>query len=128
MSALSNYAENELLDHLLGTGAFTSPSTVYLALFTSDPTDAGSGTEVSGSGYARQACAFGAASGGTASNTAEETFTASGGNFGTITHVGIFDAATSGNLLLHGALATSRTVNDGESLVFAIGSIDVTLA
>ena len=128
MTALSNYLENELLDHALGTGAFTAPSNVYLALFTSDPTDAGSGTEVSGSGYSRQLITFGASSGGTASNSSEETFTASGGDFGTVTHIGLFDASTSGNLLFHGALDTSRSVVDGGTLTFAVGDIDITLA
>lgn len=128
MSAFSNYLENELLDHTLATGAYTAPGTVYLSLYTSDPTDADSGTEVSGNGYARQAITFGAASSGTASNSSEETFTASGGSFGTVTHFGIHDASSSGNLLYHGALTSSRTVGDGESLVFAIGSIDITLA
>lgn len=127
MTALSNFLENELLDHSLGTAAYTAPSAVYLALFTSDPTDAGSGTEVSGSGYSRQEIAFGAASGGTASNSSEETFTASGGNFGTVTHIGLFDASTLGNLLYHGALDVSKVVNDTDSITFAIGSIDVSL-
>jgi hypothetical protein len=128
MSALSNYLENELLDHALGTGAFTAPTNVYVALFTTDPTDAGSGTEVSGAGYTRQLVTFGSASGGTASNSSEETFTASGGNFGTVTHIGIYDASSGGNLLFHGALTASRTINDGESLVFSVGAIDITLA
>lgn len=128
MSAFSNYLENELLDHTLGVGSFTMPATIYLAIFTTDPTDAASGTEVSGSGYARQAVTFAAASGGTTSNSSAETFTASGGNFGTVTHFGLFDALTTGNLLYHGALTTPRTINDGESLVFAIGDLDITLA
>lgn len=128
MTALSNYLENELLDHALGTGAFTAPTNVYLALFTTDPTDAGSGTEVAGSGYSRQLVTFGAASGGSASNSTEETFTASGGNWGTITHAAIYDASTSGNLLFHGSLSVSRTINDGESLTFSAGSVVITLA
>lgn len=128
MSALSNFLENELLDHSLGVGSYTMPVAVYLALFTSDPTDAGSGTEVSGSGYARQAVTFTAASGGATSNSSAETFTASGGNFGTVTHFGIFDASSAGNLLWHGALLASKSINDGESLTFAIGDIDITLA
>ena len=128
MSQMSNYLENELLDHTLGTGSFTMPATIYLALFTSNPTDAGSGTEVSGSGYARQAITFGAASSGTATNSSQETFTASGGNFGTVTHIGIYDASSAGNLLVYGALTSSRTINDGESLIFEVGSISVTFA
>ena len=128
MAALSDYAENELLDHLLGTGVFTAPSAVYLALYTAAPSDSGGGTEVAGNGYSRQAVAFAAASGGSASNTSAESFTASGGNWGEITHWGIFDASTSGNLLLHGALTSSRTINDGDTLDFAAGDITITAA
>lgn len=128
MSQMSNYLENELLDHTLGTGSFTMPATVYLAIYTSNPTDANSGTEVTGAGYARQAITFGAASGGAATNSSQETFTASGGNFGTVTHIGLLDASTAGNLLVYGALTSSRTINDGESLIFEVGSITVTFA
>jgi len=126
MSALSNYAENALLDHLLGTSPLTSP-TVHLALYTSDPTDADTGSEVSGGGYARTTVSFDASSGGSASNSSEISFTASGGNYGTVTHIGLRDAASGGNLLAHGALGTSRTVNDGETLTFAAGAITVTM-
>ena len=128
MAAASDYLEDELLDHALGTGSFTAPSAVYVALFTAAPNDAGGGTELSGDGYARQECAFDAASGGSASNTSDETFTASGGDWGTITHVGLFDASTSGNLLFHGALSASQVVNDGGSLIFSAGSLTVSLA
>jgi len=127
MSGMSNYLENEILDHVLGTGSFTSPATVYVGLFTSDPTDAGSGTEASGSGYAREAASFGAASSGSASNDAEINFGApSGGNWGTITHFGIFDASTSGNLLIHGALTASKATADGDPVTFAIGALTIT--
>lgn len=128
MAAISDYAENELLDHVLGTGSYTMPSQVYLSLYTSNPTDADTGNEVSGDGYAREAIDFGAASGGTASNTAAITFTANGGDWGTITHIGLHDASTSGNLLWHGSLNSSRIVNDGDELEFAIGDVTVTLA
>lgn len=128
MSAMSNYLENEILDHILGTGSYTMP-TVYLALFTAvTDGEAGTVTEVSGSGYSRQLCAFGAASGGVASNSALEQFTAAGGNWGTITHWGLYDASTTGNLLIYGALDTSRVINDGDTLSFAIGAIDITAA
>lgn len=128
MASLSDYLEDELVDHSLGTGAFTSPSAIYLALFTSDPTDAGTGTEVSGFGYARQTVAFGASSGGVATNSSVETFTASGGDFGTITHFAIYDGLTGGNLLFHAAMTASKTVANGESITFAAGSITVTFA
>lgn len=128
MSALSNYLENKLLDHTLGVASYTMPATIYLALFTTDPTDAGSGNEVSGSGYARQAVTFAAAGSGTTSNSTAETFTASGGAFGTVTHIALFDASSAGNLLWHGALNVSRAIADGESIVFQIGDIDISLA
>ena len=130
MAALSDYAENLILNWLMkDTGS--APSATYLALFTAAPSDSGGGTEVSGNGYARQAVTWDTASGtgGTTSNSTAETFTASGGDFGTVTHIGIFDAATSGNLLWHGAMTGSgKTVNDGDSLQFAIGAIDLTIA
>ena len=129
MVAASTYLEDEILDHIFGEGVrdFTSPPALYLSLHTADPTDAMNAGEISGNGYARAALAFGAASAGVTSNTAQITFTASGGNWGTITHIGIFDAATAGNGIFHGALTASRTVNDGDDLVFAIGDIDCSL-
>lgn len=127
MTAFSNFLENELLDHTLAVAAYTAPGTVYLALYTSDPGDDNSGTEVSGGGYARQVISFNAASAGSASSSTEETFTASGGNWGNITHIGILDASTAGNLLYHGALSSSKTVNDGDSLVFSSGDVTITL-
>jgi hypothetical protein len=130
MSALSDYAEKLILDWMMTTGAATRPTAWYIGLFTAAPSDSGGGTEVSGNGYARQSVAFGAAAtpGGTTDNTAAVSFTASGGNWGTITHVGIFTAATAGNLLWHGALSASRTINDGDTLSFATGAVTITLA
>jgi hypothetical protein len=129
MSAMSDYLEDAFLDHFLGTSSTTAPTTVYLALHTADPTDAGTGTEVSGNGYARQSIAFGASSSGTASNSAAVEFpAASGGNFGTITHIGIWDASSSGNLLFHAALTASKTINDGDIFKVAASGIDITAA
>ena len=127
MSEISDYLENKLLDHTLGTASYTAPSSVYVALFTAAPSDSGGGTEVSGSGYSRQETAFAAASGGSASNTGTETFTASGGNWGEVTHIGIFDASSSGNLLYWTPLDASKTVDDGDSLEFGAGDITVSL-
>jgi len=130
MAALSNYSEKLLLDWLMTTGSATRPTAWYVALFTAAPSDSGGGTEVSGSGYARQSVTFDAASspGGTTQNSTAATFTASGGSFGTVTHIGIFDSLTTGNLLWHGAMTASKTVADGDTLEFAIGNIDLTLA
>lgn len=130
MSALSDYSEKLLLDWLMTTGSATRPTAWYVGLFTAAPSDSGGGTEVSGNGYSRQTVAFAAASspGGTTSNTGAVSFTASGGSWGTITHIGIFDASTSGNLLWHGGLTASKTIGDGDTLEFAIGNIDLTVA
>jgi len=130
MAALSDHAEKLLLDWMMTTGSATRPTAWYVGLFTAAPSDAGGGTEVSGSGYSRQAVTFAAAStpGGTTSNTGDVSFTAAGGNWGTITHIGIFDASTSGNLLWHGAMTASKIVNDGDTLQFSTGNIDLTIA
>lgn len=130
MAALSDYAEKLLLDWSMTTGSATRPTAWYVALFTAAPSDSGGGTEVSTGGYARQSVTFAAATspGGTTSNTNAPSFTASGANFGTVTHIGIFDASTAGNLLWHGAMTASKVVNDGDTLQFSIGNIDLTLA
>ena len=127
MAAISDYLEAALLNHVFRNTAMTSPTTVYLALYTAAPSDAGGGTEVTGNGYAREAITFGAPSAGQVSNSAEISFTASGGKWGTITPVGIFEAITAGNLLYHGALTTSRIVNDTDTLTFAVGELDCSL-
>lgn len=130
MAALSDHAEKLLLDWLMTTGSATRPTNWFVALYTAAPSDSGGGTEVSGGGYARQSATFAAATspGGTTSNTNEITFTASGAAFGTVTHIGIFDASTGGNLLWYGALSASKTIADGDALVFSAGNIDLTLA
>ena len=130
MAALSDYSEKLLLDWAMTTGSATRPTAWYVALYTVAPSDSGGGTEVSGSGYARQAVTFGAAAtpGGTTSNTGAVSFTASGGAFGTVVAIGIFDAVSSGNLLWHGTMTASKTVDDGDTLEFSIGNIDLTLA
>ena len=128
MAALSNYAENEMLDHMLGTGSFTAPSNVFLSLWTSDPTDAGSGTELSGSGYVRKDINFGAASSGVATSSGVVTFDTASGSWGSVTHIGIHDAVSSGNLLFHGALTASKTIASGDIMQIADGAITITAA
>ena len=130
MAALSDYSEKLLLDWLMTNGTATRPTNWYVALYTAAPNDAGGGTEVSGNGYSRQSVTFAAATSGagTTANTNDVVFTAAGGSWGTITHIGIFDASTSGNLLWHGSLTASKTVADGDTLQFSTGNIDLTLA
>ena len=110
MSAMSDYLENEILDHILGTGAYTMPTTVYVGLSTGSFADDNSGTELSGSGYARQSASFNAAASGTADNSAAIEFPAATASWGTVSHFGIFDALTAGNLLIHGSFTTAKAI------------------
>ena len=128
MSAFSDYLENELLDHALGTGSYTAPSTVYVGLSTATLGDDNSGTELSGSGYARQSAAFDAAVSGTADNTAAIEFPAATASWGTVSHFGIYDAASSGNLLFHGAFTAAKLIDTGDILKISAGDLDITLA
>ena len=130
MAALSDYAENLLMNWMMTTDSVTRPTAWYVALYTAAPSDSGGGTEVSGNGYSRQALTVGTASGtgGTTSNTGNITFTAAGGDWGTITHIGIHDASSGGNLLWHGAMSASKTIADGDTLQFNTGNIDLTIA
>ena len=128
MAEMSNYLENALINATLRNTSYTSPTTVYLALYTSDPTDADSGTEVSGGSYARQSITFGAPSNGVSTNSAAIEFPQSTGTWGTVTHIGIRDALTTGNLLYHTPLDTSKTISSGDIFKITIGSLSVTLA
>ena len=124
--SFSNYLETEILDHVFGGAAYTAPSTLYVALYTATPNDAGGGTELSGSGYTRKSAAF-TTSGATTSNTGAVEYDTATGNWGTITHIGVFDAATSGNLLAYGALSSSKAVDTGDVFRIPAGDLDITL-
>lgn len=127
MAGKSDYLENAILNAVLRAVSYTSPATVYIGLYTAAPTDAGGGTEVSGNAYARVAVTFSAAASGATSNSATVSFPrATGGNWGTVSHWGIFDALTNGNLLYWGALGASKTINSGDQAVIAIGELDIT--
>jgi len=128
MAEFSNYLENALINATLRNTAYTSPTTVYLALYTTDPTDADTGTEVSGTSYARQSITFGAPSNGVSTNSAAIEFPQAGGSWGTVTHIGIRDALTVGNLLYHTPLDASKTIATGDVFRVAVGSLSVTLA
>jgi hypothetical protein len=125
--SIADYYENKILDHMLRAQSFTPPTTVYVALFTVSPSDSGGGTEVSGGSYARQAVTFGAASGGSISNSADITFPQATANWGTIEAVGLFDASTAGNLLWYGDLTQSKTVNNGDIFKISAGNLTVSL-
>ncbi len=124
---MSNYLENALINATLRATTFTSPTTVYVSLHSADPTDAG-GSEISGGSYARKAVTFGAPSNGTSTNSADVTFDQATASWGTITHIGIQDALTSGNLLYHTPLTTSKTIDTDDVFRIASGQLSVTLA
>jgi len=128
MAEMANYLENALINGTLRGTTYTAPTTVYVALYTDDPTDADTGTEVSGTAYARQAVTFGAPSNGATTNSAAVEFPQAGGSWGTVTHIVIRDALTTGNLLYHTALDASKTIATGDVFRIASGSLSVTLA
>jgi hypothetical protein len=128
MAEMSNYLENALINATLRNTSYTSPTTVYVGLYTSDPTDANTGTEVSGGSYARVAVTFGAPSNGVSTNSAAVEFAAATGSWGTVGWIGLLDAATSGNLLYHTALDVSKSISSGDIFKINSGNLSVTLA
>jgi hypothetical protein len=131
MSSFTDYTENLVLTYLFTNGSVTRPTAWFVGLFTAAPSDAGGGTEVSGAGYTREATGTLSVSGTSPTNctndAAIEFDPASGGNWGTITHIAIFDASTSGNMLGWAQLTSSRTINDGDVLRIPAGDLDITL-
>ena len=128
MAEMSNFLENALINATLRNTSYTSPTTTYLALYTTDPTDADTGTEVSGGSYARQAITFASPSNGVTSNSAAIEFPTATGSWGTITHIGIRDAVTSGNLLYHTPLDSSKAIGSGDIFRISSTNLTVTLA
>ena len=128
MSEMSNFLENALINATLRATTYTSVATVYVSLWTSDPTDAGSGTEVSGGSYARTAVTFAAPSNGVTTNSADVTFPTATASWGVVGWIGINDAASSGNLLYHSPLDTSKTIDTGDIFKISSGNLSVTLA
>lgn len=142
MAALSDYLENKILDHVLRGTAYTAPGTTYVGLLTAAPGDAGGGTEVSGGSYARvgvtsssagwnntQNSGAGASSGtdGTIENAAAINYATPTAGWGTVTHFGVYDAASAGNLLFYAALSASKTINSGDTVSFAAGALTFTI-
>lgn len=144
MSALSDYLENKLVDQLFRGQAYTFPSTLYVGLLTSAPSDAGGGTEVSGNGYSRASIASSlsnwagtqgagtttasSGTGGQTSNNATIAFATPSATWGTVTHFGVYDAASGGNLLFWGSLGISKTINQSDTVQFPAASLTFTLA
>lgn len=130
MAEMSNYLEVALLNATLNGTAFTAVNNPYVSLHTADPTDAGTGTEVSGGSYARTAASFATASGtsGQVATDADVTFPTATGSWGTVGWIGLWDAATSGNMLYHTALDASKTIDSGDIFKITTGNLTVELA
>ena len=135
MTAASNYLENKVLDHVLKNTAYSQPSSLYLGLFNNTSTNAAAnleaGTltdEVSGGSYARKTVAFAASSGGTAATSATVTFDAATASWGSVTHVAVLDASTSGNVLFWGAVTTAKTIDSGDTFQVTSGNLTISLA
>jgi hypothetical protein len=124
--SFSNFLENKVLGHVFGATPYTAPATLYVGLFTSNPGETGSGTEVSGGSYARQTIAF-TVTGSQASNTAAVEFPTATASWGTITYAAIYDAVSGGNLLAYGALTTSKTIDNGDVFRIPAGDFDINL-
>jgi hypothetical protein len=125
---MSDYLENEILDHICSVGAYTMPSNVYVGLSTGTFADANSGTELSGNNYARKEASFSAASSGATTTSGTVEFNAATGSWGAVSHFGLFDASTSGNLLIHGAFSAAKTIATGDILRINAGDLDITAA
>lgn len=146
MSQMSNYLENKFVDALLRGQSFPAISTIYIGLHTADPTEAGTGTEVStsGTGYARlavtcnltnfsgtQGAGSVVASSGTSGSTSNNqafTFASATASWGTVTHIGIWDALTGGNLLVYGPLTVAKPVTQGDPFIYPVGQLSFTAA
>lgn len=124
--AMTTYLENKLLEAVLKNTAYTSPSTVYLALYSVSPGESGTGTELSGSGYSRQAVTFGTASTGTIASTASVTFGPATGTWSPVVAVAIVDASSGGNVLFYKATAT-QNIKSGGTITIDSGDLTITL-
>lgn len=137
--ALTDYAENKIVDAVLRGQTLGAPATGYVALYTACPTDSTAGTEVTGGSYARVAIVSSLANwagtqgagttvassgtGGTTSNNVVITFPTPTANWGTVACWGITDAATVGNLWIYSTLTVSKTINNGDAAPsFAAGA------
>lgn len=124
--SFSNSFETTTLNWAFTTNSVTRPTAWYIALFTSDPGEASSGTEVSGGGYARQSVTF-TVSGDTATNSAAVEFPEATASYGTVTHIAVMDASTAGNQIAYAALSASKAIDTGDILRIPAGDLDITL-
>lgn len=127
MAQMSNYLEENLINLVFRNTAFSTPGTVYVALYSTDPTDADTGTELTGDGYARVAVTMGVPTDGVSLNTADVVFAPATADWAAVTHIGIRDALTAGNLLMHKNI-TSVSVLSGNTFRIPTGDLSITFA
>lgn len=128
MANLSTYAKNLIVNNLFRNATPTTVPAPFLALYTTSPGDDNSGTELSGGAYVRRAVTFVDPTDGVTNNSAEISFPVATANWGTVTHIGVFDAITGGNLLAHNALVASKVINSADQLIFSAADLDLSLA
>lgn len=128
MAEMSNFLENALINGTIRGTTFTAPTTIFVALYTTDPTDADTGTEVSGGSYSRQAVTFAAPSNGVSASNADVNFPEATAPYGTVAFIGLRDAISGGNLLYHSPLDVSKTIETGDIFKIGTGNLTVTLA
>ena len=122
---MSDYLELKFLDHFTGTASTSAPSAVYLGLATGSIGDDASGSELTGNNYSRKAITFASASSGSIASNANVEFDPATGSWGDVSHWGIFDASSSGNLLFHGSFTSAKTIASGDILKEASGSLTI---
>ena len=125
MTAFTNYLENKILDHVFRNTAYTPPAAVYVGLFTAAPGEAGGGTEVSGGSYARELLGAGAAASGVIGNGSDIEFATATADWGTVTHIGVFDAVSGGNLLAYAELTQAKVIAEDDTLRLLTGNLTI---
>lgn len=128
MAQMSDYLENALANHVFRSTTMASPGLVYIALFSTDPGEDNSGTELAGNGYTRKQITFTVPSNGMISNNIEVSFPVASSDWNQATHIGILDDSVGGNLLMSKILTTPVTVLSGNNLRLAVGDLDLTFA
>lgn len=124
--SFSNTLETNVLKWAFSADAVTRPTAWYVALYTSNPADDNSGTELSGNAYARTSATF-TVSGNEATTSAAVEFPEATGSWGTVSHVAVFDASSGGNMLAYAALTAAKAIDAGDILRIPAGDLDITL-
>jgi len=130
MAQAGNWLEEAVLNYFFRNQAVPQPTAVYLALYINDPTDADTGTEVSGGAYTRQQVTFSApvqtGDKGVISNNQKIEFAIATTDWGNVSHWAVRSASTGGNLLCRGSFSKVENIQTGNRFTIEIGSLQVT--